>query len=111
MEFCPKCSTRLFNRHRSPAVLVCPRCGFEKAGEPSKLRPSDTRQAFTECIKVIDQDAAGLRVLPIVRADCLKCYGKRAYNWAIYLSDEEETVIEVQVFRCTGCGYTWREKG
>jgi DNA-directed RNA polymerase subunit M/transcription elongation factor TFIIS len=85
-------------------------CGYERANG-SQPHLTATRQTFQEGIVVINQEEAKLRVLPTVRADCPKCDGKRAQYWAIYVSDEEETMIEVRVFRCTGCGHTWREKG
>jgi DNA-directed RNA polymerase subunit M/transcription elongation factor TFIIS len=111
MEFCQKCDTRLINKHSNPYVLVCSRCGFENAVESSTPRPTVIRKSSAESIKVIDQDVAGLRVLPTIRADCPKCESKKAHSWAIFVSDEEETMMEVQVFKCTSCKYTWREKG
>jgi DNA-directed RNA polymerase subunit M/transcription elongation factor TFIIS len=111
MEFCQNCGTRLKSSRNDAQILACSRCGYEKAEKEGKPSSTFTGQTFKEGIVVIDQDVAGLRVLPTVRADCLKCDAKKAHNWAIYVSDEDMAMIEVQVFRCTGCGYTWREKG
>jgi DNA-directed RNA polymerase subunit M/transcription elongation factor TFIIS len=46
------------------------------------------------------------------RARALKreCEGKRARFWTTEISEEKETV-EIQVFRCTLCGHTCRERG
>jgi transcription factor S len=111
MEFCPRCHTRLIAPPSRLHVLVCPRCGYEQAETDRMFRPPVTREGFDDSIVVINQDEAKLRVLPTVRADCPKCDGKRAYLWTMYLCEEEETLIEVQVFKCTQCGQTWREKG
>jgi len=111
MEFCPRCHTRLTPSPRRLHVLVCPRCGYEQAETDRPRRPPITRQVLDDRIVVLTQDEARLRVLPTVRADCPRCDGQRAYHWTMYLGDEEETLIEVQVFKCTQCGQTWREKG
>lgn len=111
MEFCPRCGTRLTAKPRQPHVLVCPRCGYEKVEAESTSRPAGPRPTADNSIVVINQDEARLRVLPTVRADCPKCDGQRAYHWTMYVSDEEEAPIEVQVFKCMQCGQTWREKG
>jgi DNA-directed RNA polymerase subunit M/transcription elongation factor TFIIS len=63
-----------------------------------------------ESVVVINQDEARLRVLPTVWADCPKCDSKRAHYWTIEVSDEEENMNEIRVFRCTDRGHTWREK-
>ena len=111
MEFCQRCSTRLKSVHNSPRILACLRCGFEKAEKESIPRSTVGRQILKEGIVVIDQDAAGLQVLPTVKVECPKCDGNRAYYWTIFTSDDEETMVDVQVFRCTRCRHSWREKG
>jgi DNA-directed RNA polymerase subunit M len=111
MEFCQKCGTRLKVVRNNPHTLTCPRCGYEKAEKESQSSSTVRGQTFKEGIVVIDQDVAGLRVLPTVNVECPKCDSKKAHYWMIYVSDEEEQMIEVQVFRCTGCGHSWREKG
>ena len=110
MEFCQKCGTRLKNASNSPQILACPRCGYEKA--ETEVNPSSTvtGQTFKESIVVINQEEAGLRVLPTIKVDCPKCDGNRANYWTIYAGDAEETIVEVQVFRCMRCGHSWREK-
>ena len=111
MEFCPRCHTRLTAPSSRLHVLACPRCGYEKAEPEYTPRPPLARRTSDDSIVVIHPDEVRLRVLPTVRADCPHCDGQRAYHWTMYVSDEEEAPIEVQVFKCTQCGYTWREKG
>jgi DNA-directed RNA polymerase subunit M len=109
MEFCQKCGTRLKSARNNPHILACLRCGYEKTEREGKPSSTVTGQTFKESIVVINQEEAGLRVLPTVKVDCPKCDGNRAYYWTIYTSDDEETMIELQVFRCTRCGHTWRD--
>ena len=110
MEFCQRCSTRLKSARNNPNILACSRCGYEKAEKESSPSLTVRGQTLKEGIVVIDQDVAGLRVLPTVNVECPKCDSKRAHYWTIDIGDEEEAMIEVQVFRCTGCRHTWREK-
>ena len=111
MEFCQKCGTRLKNASNSPHILACPRCGYEKVEKEGTSNSTVTEQTVKESIIVIDQDVAGLRVLPTVNVECPNCDSKKAQYRMIYVSDDEETMAEVQVFRCTRCGHSWREKG
>jgi DNA-directed RNA polymerase subunit M len=110
MEFCQRCGTRLKSVRNSPHSLTCPRCGYKKA--ETEVNPSSTvtGQTIKESIVVISQDEAGLRVLPTVKVECPKCDNNRAHYWTIDISDEEEAMVEVQIFRCTRCGHSWREK-
>ena len=108
MEFCPRCGTRLVASR--PRILACPRCGYERVEEEGKPISQVTRQTSDNSIVVIDQSETRFRVLPTVRAECPKCKGKNAYAWTTNISDEE-TTVEIQVFRCTLCGHTWRERG
>jgi DNA-directed RNA polymerase subunit M/transcription elongation factor TFIIS len=111
MEFCPRCHTRLTPSPRRLHALVCSRCGYEQAEAARPRQPPLTGQTSDDSIVVINPNEDKLCVLPSVRADCPRCDGTRAYQWTMYLGDEEETLIEVQVFKCTQCGQTWREKG
>jgi DNA-directed RNA polymerase subunit M/transcription elongation factor TFIIS len=106
MEFSQNCGTHLKSAHNSLHILACPRYGHKKAekeGNPSSIV---TEQTFIEFIIVMFRGEVAR-----AKVDCPKCDGNRAYYWTICTSDDEKTMIEVQVFRCTRCGHSWREKG
>ena len=106
MEFCQSCGTRL-----TPMLISCPRCGYKKTSNGGcNLSSRVTVRTSVESVIVIDQEVDGLRVRSTVKVNCPKCDGNRAYFRTVEFSEEDET-IEVQVFKCTQCGHTWRERG
>jgi DNA-directed RNA polymerase subunit M len=106
VKFCQRCGTRLIQMLSQPHTLTCPKCGY-KTASITEDDPSAhvTRPIRDEKIVVIGEKTEFL-VQPNVRAKCPKCSGNRAYCRTIE-ADEE---VEVQVFKCTQCGHTWREK-
>ena len=110
MEFCQICGTRLRSSPSQPNTLVCPKCGYTRSlNLKDAIPPRGSRLLLDKDIVVVDEDKEVL-VQPTVRAECPKCMSKKAHCRTIEVGDEEETV-EVHVFKCTQCGYTWREKG
>ncbi len=110
MEFCPKCGTRLIQKQRKNGkgiVLVCPKCKYEKPASSvmpvsriSEKRPEDQ-------IVIISKREQNLQTLPTVTIECPKCGNNQAYVWQVQTRGADES--STQFFRCTKCGYTFRE--
>lgn len=62
---------------------------------------------YTDAIIVIDKKLQKLKTLPTVDSECFKCKGKKAETWTLDLGSEDNS--QAIFFRCTSCGYTWRE--
>jgi len=113
MEFCPKCGMRLVptkkkRGKKSVLVLACPKCGYEKPVSGSlpttaKFIPTPPK----ESIAVISKEAQKLRTLPTVKIECPRCGNNLAYVWQVQTRGSDES--STQFFRCTKCGYTFRE--
>ena len=111
MKFCQKCDSRLLLGPDTISHLVCTNCGdVMNLINPDSPRRIDFPSISHQDIVVISEEEMKLQVHPTVRIDCPKCDGMRAAYWTTIIGDEEESV-EVQVFKCTKCRYTWREKG
>lgn len=110
MEFCPKCGRRLLpNKKGKKNILVlrCPKCGFEKKLGGKLERAVLVQRGGKEGIAVIGREEQGLRTLPTIRVECPKCGNMSAYVWQVQTRGADESMT--QFFRCTKCGYTFRE--
>ena len=112
MEFCPRCGTRLVPKlakeGKGGVILSCPKCGYEKRPEkPLAPIPRVTERPPQEPIIVIDKELQRLRTLPTVTIECPKCGNTLAYVWQVQTRGSDES--STQFFRCTKCGYTFRE--
>jgi len=83
-------------------LFKCSRCGYEvETNGASQTFKTKTQEKE---IAVIESMAA---TLPKTRVECPKCGNKEAY-WVLRqtrAADEPET----RIYRCTKCGYSWRE--
>lgn len=100
MEFCPKCGALLIQGKNKNK---CPRCNYYKKGK-SEIKISEKMEGKKE-IAVISEDKS--QVFPIVGEDCKKCKNKEAYFWSVQMRSGDEA--ETKFFKCTKCGFTWRE--
>ena len=113
MEFCPKCAMRLALRKSGDAtgglILVCPKCGYTKEASPELpvSPPAAANSNIQEQIAVIGEEEAKIRTMPTMKAECPKCQNSEAYWWMVQTRGADES--PTQFFRCTNCGYTWRE--
>jgi DNA-directed RNA polymerase subunit M len=115
MEFCPKCGSRLVLKkekagEKKSLMLVCSKCGYRKSGlgsdatrNTSKIMPPDPQKL----VVVIGKKEQKLRTLPTARIECPKCGNNLAYVWQVQTRSADES--STQFFRCTKCGYTFRE--
>ena len=103
MMFCPKCHSLMVPKRNDDGteVLVCTKCGYTEKVKGGTV----IREKVEEKEMVIIEGDEG--VLPITKITCPKCGNDEAY-WRLEqtrAADEPET----RIYRCTKCGYTWRE--
>jgi len=84
---------------------VCLKCGNE---EPMDEVPVIQREKQgNDKIVVIGKKEQNLRTTPQVKAECPKCGNDKAYWWMVQTRGIDES--STQFYRCTKCGYTWRD--
>ncbi len=89
-------------------VMSCSKCGYEKPVEKTSLTlVKIVGPSPRESIAIIDREAKELRTLPTVRMECPRCKNNLAYVWQVQTRGSDES--STQFFRCTKCGYTYRE--
>lgn len=109
VEFCPKCGKMLRpTRSGEKVLLTCPQCGYVKepsSNEGYKVVQRIERESKKETVIIEEQGAQ--KVLPTIRAECPKCGNMEAFWWLLQTRRADEGAT--RFFRCTKCGYTWRE--
>jgi len=85
---------------------VCPKCGAEEPMEDQRLEiPRESKEA--DKIVVIGKKEQNIRTTPQVKTNCPKCGNDKAYWWMVQTRGIDES--STQFYRCTKCGYTWRD--
>ncbi len=113
MKFCPKCGSVMVPvKKSSTTVLVCRSCGYEEAPDASSakmysLKVQIEKKPADKILVLTEKDLAERANLPIVTAHCPKCGNDKAYWWMIQTRSADEP--STRFYRCTKCGYTWRE--
>jgi DNA-directed RNA polymerase subunit M len=115
MEFCPKCGSRLMPKKekigkKTSLIFICPKCGYKKQALNNKVAPTATKIIQPnpqKLVAVISRQEQKLRTLPTVRIECPRCENNLAYVWQVQTRGADES--STQFFRCTKCGYTFRE--
>jgi len=110
MEFCPVCGTRLVpvkKDNNATPTCVCPKCGYKKKGEKIIVETMKLKHEPQKQVTVISKKEQWLRTLPTVQIECPKCGNNLAYVWQVQTRGSDESMT--QFFRCTKCGYTFRE--
>jgi DNA-directed RNA polymerase subunit M len=99
--FCKGCGSLLA---RVDGQMACPNCKTQQRPGKGDKQITVVAKREEKNIKVID---GGMPTLPTTDAECTKCGNTTAF-WRLVqtrAADEPET----RIFRCTKCGYTWRE--
>mgnify|MGYP003886728271 CR=1 FL=1 len=103
MEFCPKCGGLMVVKGKK---LVCTKCGHTKRlGKKVHTVISEKINVKDEII-VLEEDIEE-KTYPKTKIICPKCGNDEAIWWMqqTRAADEPPTMF----YRCTKCGYTWRE--
>ena len=103
MEFCPKCKSMMVPEE---GKVTCRACGFtkEKGDLAEKSHVHEIPHNARPMLVIESESEEGK---PTVKASCSECGNNKAYWWLRQLRSADES--EVRFFRCTKCGYTWRE--
>jgi DNA-directed RNA polymerase subunit M len=108
LEFCPKCGSLLIPRREgSETVLVCPKCGYSKRGGGRRTQLTSRVGRRGGGVVVVDEGTskAGLPIAKGVK--CPKCGNEEAYYEILQTRRADEP--PTRIYKCTRCGYVWRE--
>lgn len=105
MMFCPKCGSIMFPKKvKGKKVMSCKKCGYEieikddiKVKEEIKVKND---------VFVVNEDDE-LKTYPVIEAHCPKCGNEKAYFQIIQTRAGDEA--PTRFYKCTKCGYVWRE--
>jgi len=103
LKFCDNCGA-LCKPHPKEKKYVCPKCGW--SCELDVLTVS-RRLNPEEKIVVVGQSEREISTMPKTRVVCEKCGNEEAYWWMVQTRGVDESIT--QFYRCTRCGYTWRD--
>ena len=109
MRFCPRCGSLLLpKKEGGETQLVCPKCGYaEQARSGYKHAQVVNRRKEREKLVVIDE-AEAKTGLPIARGvKCPRCGNEEAYYEILQTRRADEP--PTRIYKCTKCGYVWRE--
>ncbi len=101
MEFCPKCGALLVQKRKN---FGCPRCGYSFR-KGTKMIISEKINNKKEAVGVFSSKES--QIFPVVEEKCKKCKNNKAYFWTVQTRSGDEA--ETKFFKCTKCGFTWRE--
>ena len=110
LEFCPTCDSRLVKKTKKESkesMLICPKCDYKKNIDLTNLNSNLVKPESKDPIVIIGKKEQKIRTLPTVRTECPKCENNLAYVWQVQTRGADES--STQFFRCTKCGYTFRE--
>ncbi|MEM2855985.1 MAG: transcription factor S [Candidatus Nitrosocaldaceae archaeon] len=103
MKFCPKCGSRLKNKHEeSGVVLACIRCDYREEGS---IKKSEVIKGNEDALKIISEESE-IDMMPTIKIECPKCKHDTAVWWMLQTRSADEPTT--QFYRCTKCNYTWR---
>jgi len=107
MEFCPNCGSILTLAKKSKkAVLVCKKCGYTKQTAELVITVKQNRKE-KKSVAMVEEDEESNIHPKTTDVQCPSCGNREAYWWSVQTRSADEPMT--QFFRCTKCGYTWRE--
>ena len=103
MKFCPECGA-FCQADTEKKCYVCPRCRYKEPLEETRTVVRNIKD--NEKIIVVGQKERKLSTMPKTKINCEKCGNNEAYWWMVQTRGIDESTT--QFYRCTKCGFTWR---
>ncbi len=88
-------------------LLACTKCDFTKPSPEKIILLKAAERTQQRHVAIIGEEEAKLRTMPTVKVACPKCDNPEAEWWMVQTRGSDES--PTQFFKCTRCGYTWRE--
>lgn len=114
MKFCPKCGSIMKGPIKSGERLkyMCTRCGYEETvanaeGQKALTFKSEVKRNPKDKLLVIDSRQASSTAQVVKGVVCPKCGHEEAFFWMMQTRAADEP--PTRFYKCTKCGYTWRE--
>ena len=105
MEFCDECGTLMRPVKEGDKIIIkCPNCNNESKNNINQRISSKIKHKPLDTIPVFDDKHS---TLPTVKMICKECGNKIVYWWTRQTRSSDEP--ETRFYKCTKCGYTWRE--
>nr|WP_245529235.1 transcription factor S [Caldisphaera lagunensis] len=114
MMFCPKCGSLMKPKHIGGKLyLVCPKCGYKTEVDQNSLsntlKVKEKIQHTPKDKTIVVDSQAPPPTAQIVKGSirCPRCGNDELLAWMIQTRAADEP--PTRFYRCTKCGYTWRE--
>jgi len=102
MIFCPKCGSILMPKKSGNKTIMACSCGYKEEAEKVTLKESVEQ---SKDIQVVEEGKH--EHMPITDNKCKKCGNDKAYYFEKQTRSADESAT--RFYKCTKCGYTWRE--
>lgn len=107
MEFCPNCGFMLEEVvEGGKRVLKCPNCGFTKEASNASSGGLTFSGASDAGLRAVEESSPKGAITKLLEG-CPRCGHTEAYSWVIQTRAADEP--PTRIYKCTKCGYTWRE--
>jgi DNA-directed RNA polymerase subunit M len=109
MEFCPRCEKLLV--YIPGKGYLCPKCGYATPTPRSEsmLEQTAITEKASSPVLLLDPEKTQLQTLPTSTVNCPKCNNTKASYWTHAVGTDDDVEL-IQLFRCTQCGYRWRQE-
>ncbi len=114
LKFCPRCGSIMYPRVKDGRKqLFCPRCGYtidvtdEEIGDAYTFRVKVKHSPKEKLIVVSKNQPPPDAVVLKGEVRCPKCGHDEVIAWMMQTRSADEP--PTRFYRCTKCGYTWRE--
>ncbi|MFP3950950.1 MAG: transcription factor S [Candidatus Bathyarchaeia archaeon] len=104
MRFCTQCGG-IYAIDIKIRCFICMKCGNKEFPEEGLF--IDRRLKEDDKIIVVGEREKNLATSPKVKMSCQVCENNEAFWWMVQTRSIDESTT--QFYRCTECGYTWRE--
>ena len=106
MQFCDDCGSIM---HADGDVMVCTatNCGQTAARDSEREQAYFSTESQTETEVIETEEGAAFEGKPTAEVHCEKCEHTRAWYTIKQTASADEP--PTQFFKCTECGYRWRD--
>jgi DNA-directed RNA polymerase subunit M/transcription elongation factor TFIIS len=109
MDFCPNCEKTL--AFVMGVGYRCPKCGYTTATQKTESNGKTIGKSkkMINPIIISDSRETTFHTLPTMNVNCSNCTNSTA-TFRTQAVGKDDDVLIIHLFRCTQCGYQWRQE-